>query len=211
MAKVYVTGPVHMWAGVGGQDLNSKTPLYLGTGQQAPDIDIKCEWDQVMNDLSGTKLGFDDLYEGTEAMISFVLNRFKYATLLRMMSRPNYAQGTPGMEVSGDVGTLMGHENMTFPFWCKFPYNAKPFQNDMPAGLRFWSCKLLSPDKIQGGTKDKKIHCIVHAKRAFTNKSSPLGGPSIVYNGGGAASVNNLDGGTFKLYDYDMNGLPAFD
>lgn len=200
MAKAYCTGPVHLWTGTGGA-LGANTPQYLGTFEQAPDIDIKGEWDQVMNDLSGSKLPLDRLFEGEEGMVSGVLTRFNWPTLRRLMARPRFV-GTPGFNPSGDIGTYMGQEGCSYNLWCLFPYRDKAFQGaagDMPAGIRFLSAFLLSPEKIHGGTKAKKVQVVFQAQRAFST-SKGLGDSS-------------RGGGSFTLYDYSMAAVQdlAFD
>lgn len=194
MAQVYVTGPALIYAGLA--NALGTSPVFVGTGESAPDIDIKAEFDPVMNDLGGTRVPFDRCFEGEEGMVSVVLNRFNWSAIRQMMSRPRFFTGTPGSNPSGDVGTLMGQEGMTFNLWLVWPFSTKAAMgggaaaNAMPSAVRFVSAFLLSPDKIQSGTKDQKLHLIWQCQRGFS-----------VTAGGNGASITG-SAGSFILYDY---------
>lgn len=201
MAQLWCTGPAHLYVGLGGSK-TGKTPLYLGTAETKPDIDIKGEVEGVMNDVAGSKLPMDELWEGEEAMISFVLTRWNMPVVLSLMSQPDPFGGAGGVNAQDDVGTLFLTENYSFPFWVRFPYAAsKGAMAGMVFGYRFWACKILSPKKIEPGTRAMKHHFIVHAKRTYTNATSPAGTGML---SGGPNAV-------FRLYDHNMTGLPAID
>jgi hypothetical protein len=194
MAQLWCTGPAHIYVGV----TTSRAPLYLGTAETKPDIDIRGEFEGVMNDLSGSKIPMDELWEGEEGMISFVLTRWNMNVALLMMAQPNFT-GTPGLNSQDDMGTLMLTEGLSYPVWIRFPYaTSKVAMAGMVAGYRFWSCILLAPKKIEPGTRAMKKHFALKAKRAFTSDAAPNNLPLK----GGSSAV-------WRLYDHDMSGLPT--
>jgi len=195
MAKLYSTGPVLIFTNA----LNTG-PAYFGTGQQAPDIQTKPEWEQVMNDLGGTRVPFDRCYEDAEAITSVVINRYNEAQLEAMMSRPDTDLSTAGSTGSGEIGTLMGQEGMLFTVWLMFPYAPKPYQtSDAVSGYRFPGSMLFGPENIKGGTKDKTVSLTWQHQRVFS-----------VAPGAYVTGVGAVPGvGSFVLYDHNMAGLPA--
>lgn len=201
MAKVYCTGPAHLFVGVG--DLVNKTPLYLGTAESAPQISWRREYELVMNDLGGARLPLDRTAQGEEATISAVLTRWNESVFSRLMSVPVYTatRGQESTQPGDDLGTVMGQEGFTFPVWITFPYAVShaAFVGDMPPGYRFWSCINMA-DAIMPGTRAKKHQVMFQATRAWTAKSAPVG--SLTESGGGALLARMV------LYDNDMSGLP---
>lgn len=198
MAKAYCTGPVHLWVGIAG----GHGPRYLGTGESAPDIEIKAEFEPLTADLAGGKVPFDRMFLGEEGLVSCVLTRWNWSVLRKMMARPSADTGTPGHNVSGDVGTVMGLEGKTYPLWCQFPYQEKAFQADMPGGVHFLSAFLLSPDKIKGGAVAKRVHVVFLCQRL------KLGDTDYVKTGTELALFQRT---TFTLYDYDMSAIQGRD
>ncbi len=202
MAKLWATGPVHIFVGISG---TAKSPIYLGTGETAPNIDIKIEYSPVMNDIGGDRLPFDRIYEGSEADISVVLTRWNEPTVAALMSVPN-AAGVRGRQTPTDLGTLMGSEGYTFPVWLLFPrspLNAGGLlaQAGMPAGYRFFSCINMG-DSMQFGTRANKHHVMVHATRGWNRPG--------VYNPAIVGSFNNATADTtFTLYDHNMSQINA--
>ncbi len=179
MARIYSTGPALIYAGV--NDAPGVVPVFIGTCQSAPEIDIQPSFHHVMNDLGGNQKPFDRMWEGEEGMVSGVLNRFNYLTLLRMMSRPRTNTATPGtagINISGDVGTLMGQEGLTYHLWVAFPKGGTLPYPDLVPGYHFYAAMLLGPDKIQPGTKDLGVHCIWQCQRQFNPAGAGLGIPT---------------------------------
>lgn len=208
MAKLWTTGPVLMYAGVGGS-ASSRSILFLGTGEEAPEINLHREYEPVRNDLSGTVLPMDETYEGQEAMVSVVMNRFNWLTLLRCQtaSEANFGSLTPGSDVAGAIGSLMAQEGQTFPLYCVFPYATRASMATMPLGYRFWSAKMIGPDNIKGGTRNKKIHCQFKCMRSYTASTNPLSGPAVGGTPGLGAGFSSVG----ILYDFNVTGVPAID
>lgn len=201
MAKLYTTGPAHLFVGVG--NVSSKEPVYLGTAETAPDIDIQREYEGVPNDLGGSRLPMDRIYEGEEGMVGGVLTRWNEEVIAALMSVPDFENGTRGLNNQFDLGTLMGSEGFAFPVWVVFPYASKPAFAGMPAGYRFWSCINMS-EGIRPGTRAKRHQVLFKAQRSFTTSSTPSV-PYSVQNGVGITAA------TWRLYDHDMSGLPDID
>lgn len=198
--QTWTTGPAHLYAGVGGASLSAKTPLYLGTAETKPDIDIEGAYEALMNDLGGSRMPFDRSWQAEEGAISFVLTRWDYGVALRMMCSPNYLANAAGDNLLEDVGSLMGMEGNTFPFWVVFPKQLINPYTRMPAGFRFWSCVCEYPRRLEPGTRPHKIGMVIRAQRAWPGTaSSPIGLASTMGN----VSVGSI------LYDFDMSGLPA--
>lgn len=177
MAQPFVTGPCHLFLGLGalGQ------PLYLGTGERAPWIEIKAEWEPLFNDLGGTKVPIDEAYEGEHGFVGVDLTRWNESVYQLATSRTRHDLQR-GLDLSSDIGTLMVHEAAAYPLWVAFPYNSKPAYASMPPGYRFLRAHLLGPDRHEPqGTAPKKVRCLWHCLRALTSAV-----------------------GTLTLYDHDM-------
>lgn len=203
MAKLWTSGPVLVFTGTS----LSKQPEYLGTGEEAPDVEISRSFEEVKNDLAGTVLPMDRVYEGQEGMTSVVLNRYNERVLLHCQSiRPGLADNaSPGIDEVDNIGTMIGQEGWTYPLWLLFPYaTLKPSMADMKPGYRFWSSFLIGPDQIKAGTRAKRVHLMFKHQRAFTAASSPVGTVSAVGGAPNIASLINLKG---KLYDFDMSNV----
>lgn len=181
MAQPYVTGPAHIFIGVGPRG----APLYLGTSEGEPEIALLPEYDQIMNDISGSRKPMDRQFMGEEAMISAVLTRYNEIVLAAAQAR---VRGTiRGAEPFGSIGALMGGEGNAFPLWLVFPYVVKPAMaaGGMPAGYRFVQC-FDESDRMPVGTRARRVHVQFHAQRFLT-----IAG-----------------GGTGLLYDHNVAGLP---
>ncbi len=183
MAIPYVTGPVHMFVGVG----EGYSPLYLGTGERAPSIELLDEFEPVPNDIAGGKIPLDECYQGEHGFVTIDLNRFNepvyelFTAIIRGAS--------PGRQPFGTMGSLMQLEGHNYPLWLVFPYQAKPVFRDagMPAGYHFFSTHLLGPQKLEPlGTVARKIRLVWHCMRVFDPNT-----------------------GDFYLYDGDTSGLPS--
>jgi hypothetical protein len=159
MAKIFTTGPALMY-------INYGSWLYLGTAESPPDIDLIGGFDPVYNDLGGTVLPFDRIYEGEEAVISFVLNRYVQASL--DIIQAVIGSKTIGTDTFGDTGSIIGQEDRTFQYGMLFPYAAKALYTDMPRGYKFFSCFRIGPQGVRPGTRAKAHNLILRAQRYTT-------------------------------------------
>lgn len=173
------------------------------------------EFEPVFNDVMGTRLPYDYSYQGQEAFIDYMFTRFNELVYELCASVPQQIAGVPGINVDGDVGTLMVTEGKTFPVWITFPYAAKAVfgGNSMPAGYRFFACLMKGPDRHRSGTGVRKIGVHFHATRVYV---PPTAGTVLVpiqpYSpgsppGGLVSVVTNP--GLQLLYDFNTTGLPA--
>jgi hypothetical protein len=183
MATPFVSGPVHMFALIPGQS----GMLYIGTGERAPKIRLLPEWDAVMNDLGGTKLPFDYLYEGEEALVGVTLTRWNQPVLDILRTRTNRA-APPGFTLPTDLGALMVAEGLTFNLYLFFPFATKAAMaaGGMPAGYHFHYAFLQGPDDLERGTGPNKDQTMFHCVRGF-----------------------DITTGRMTLYDFSVGAMPA--
>lgn len=195
MAQPYCTGPVDLWVGIGGGvgvDGGQGSPVFLGHGERGPRISLKHAWEPVFNDLSGSQIPFDYMYEGTEALIFVDLTRWNEEVFQEITNIfNNVNRSTPGTEtgfdLAGSRGTLVNTEGYGVKLWLHFPYSVKPAMDTLVSGYRFASTILEGPDDRDPlGTSPNKIRCAWHAISLFDAQS-----------------------GAFLLYDYDMTSLGA--
>lgn len=198
MAIIHVTGPVHIYVSLPGYAWpNSATGIpsalstqpsiyYLGTGEQAPRIDISKLYEPVANDIAGSQSRpLDTLYQGQVARVSANLNRWNESVINTLDNAADAAgDSNRGVDTLSAVGSAMIHEGLTFQCWLHFPYSAAKAYGatySMPAGYRFFACRLL-PYQIDPGTKQKR--------RVFAIDCDPVYEPST---------------GKFWLYNHTMS------
>ncbi|OAI39610.1 hypothetical protein AYO40_01210 [Planctomycetaceae bacterium SCGC AG-212-D15] len=185
MAQLYCSGPVHVYFGLGG----GGSPVYFGTSESAPRIEIKHYFNTVKNDIAGDQAPFDFQWVGETATISADFTRWNNPLWLQMMSRP-FATSTAGINGIGDYGTFMVQEGATYQAWLQFPYaSTKAAMAGLEAGFHFFSTFLLSPDSKTIGMRANKVRATWFATQVF-----------------GITTGNNV---TAKLYDFSMQGLPS--
>lgn len=174
MAMPYVTGPVHVWVGVSGatpidpQTATSSLRAYLGTCESAPQIVWNSQFEPVMNDRGGSRLPYDMLYQGKDALIIGDLTVWNWVIWERIRSRPDFNE-VPDINDAFDLGSLMLTEGKCYPVWLQYPYAAKAAMAGglMPPGRHFFACFLLGPDQENPGTKVNKVHFQFQAMRAW--------------------------------------------
>lgn len=128
-------------------------PLYLGTAEVTPRIEIHRGYAGWYDDEGGTTLPADDLYEGEEGLIVADINRWNepaYAFVASIVNRLG-APSVRGFDAPQSVGSSLTYEGFRYPLWVQFPYAAKPefALAGMPACYRFFSCNLLGPDVLE--------------------------------------------------------------
>lgn len=191
MAIPYVTGPAAIFVGVSGttpvDPFVGATPVYLGHCESAPRIAWNPQFEPVMNDLAGSRLPYDMLYQGKDAMIIGDLTIWNWLIWDRVRSRPDF-NDVPDTNDRFDLGSLMLTEGKCFPLWITYPYVAKAAMaaGGMPAGRHFLATYLVGPDNEDPGTRVNKVHVQFHALRAW----------------------DPVTGG-HKLSDANMTGVPA--
>ena len=193
MAQDYCTGPVDIWVGIGNGlaiDGGAGSPVFLGHGERGPRISLKHAWEPVFNDLSGSQIPYDYMYEGTEALIFVDLTRWNELVFQEITNLFNsFNRQTPGSDAGTDLagsrGALVLTEGYYLPLWLHFPYAIKPAMNTLPAGYRFRATIMEGPDDRDPlGTSPNKIRLAWHAISLFDPVT-----------------------GAFTLYDFDMTAL----
>lgn len=172
--------------------LRGYVPLYLGTGEEGVDMDFGTHFSPLYEDEAGGEVPSERIYEGQEAWIWSdinVYNELLYAymasrTSAGIFSTPPFGVSAPrGIDLEGDVGTLMAAEGATFPLWVVFPYAGKArfARNYMPPGYRFFATSMEN-DKLPVGNKARKVRAVWYAQRVKA-------------------------GGAWCLYDHNMSGI----
>ncbi len=209
-SSLWCTGPAYLYAGVGA----AYAPVFVGTSDTPPGFDLVRGFEPVFTDVGGTRLPTDYLYQGQEAYIDLVLTKYVESAYQAMASVPQKVAGAGGINVDGDIGTLMVTEGGAFPVWVVFPYaNKQVFSAlGMPAGYRFFACLMEGPDRHRIGTGAKKIGVHLHAVRVFLTVGQTIVIPTVGYSAGspplGLTAVVTTT--TVQLlYDFNMTGLPA--
>lgn len=191
MAQPFVRGPAHCFVGIG----PGQTPVYLGTAERSPRIQIRPSWSPVFNDIAGQKVPFDWSFDGEEGYVVYDFTRWNEAVWEACQTRPfpPIAGGITGTNVAGDIGTLMLTEGAGYPLWILFPYTLKLAYATQPLGYHFFRTWLMGPDDLdENNTSAARIRGVWYCSRAPT-----LNIP--------AAGLN------FSLYDGNMAGLPPID
>ncbi len=201
--QLWSTGPALIY--VGGPSTAPGSAFFVGTCETKPAIDINFAFKPVMNDLAGD-VSMDEMFVGMDGMVTIDLNKFNYPTAEALATLPNTAgalTGAPtsaaGINIPGDIGSLMFTEGLGFILYIRFPYALKPAYgsgvgppvgNGMVPGYRFPACKV-NKESIASGTTPHNKRFIIDCKRAFD--------PSV---------QNNYGYGKFTCFDTAVSGLP---
>lgn len=205
MAQPFVTGPCHIYCGVG----SGLGPLYLGTCEAAPRIQMSPGWSPLMNDISGDQKPYDYLYQGQDAKVFGDLTVLNWPVLTIVQNRVPRGSPLPGLDPLGSVGTLMVTEGQAYPLWIHFPYGGATGSHaamvTIPGGYHFFYAWLLGPDEIDPGTKANKVHVQFHCQKGPV---TTIVGPTSPQGIAGATVLPTATG-HFGLYDFNMTGIPA--
>lgn len=185
MAAIYSTGPALAYVNVltiagGVVTTPNGTATYLGTFERPPKINISPAYTPVMNDLGGTVLPTDRVFQGQEAQISGTMNRFNMTTmqgLMRQNGLPavivapgNQAAGLAigeGTNTLAAYGGLMNQDVLGFVFYIVFSRGAVAAQTavGLIPGYRFFSTFLEGPHDISAGSGEFKQAVSFRAQR----------------------------------------------
>jgi hypothetical protein len=160
---------------------------YLGTCEKAPRIIERPAWQPLFSDQGGTRVPFDIAYQGTEAFTFARMTRWNENVLSAIQSRPD-PRGFRGINLGGDIGTLMLSEGLAYEVRIYFPYATKAIYTaaGMPPGYRFPASFLEGPDELDDlGTSPRIINLTFHHLRTF-----------------------NPTTGIFGTYDHSVGDLP---
>jgi hypothetical protein len=196
MAQAFTTGPALFFVNpnVQGQVAVSpglgtaSPPIFLGTSEQAPKIELHDEWEPIFNDLSG-KVPYDMSYQGEMAHTFASLTRWNEPVLAVIQKRTRLGANIRGLDQIGDIGSLMLTQGQAYTLWVVFPFVTNPAfsTGGMPAGYRFPASYLKGPDDMPIGTRARKVGIIWESLRAY----DPTRGLFLLYDHNMAA-VNRL-------------------
>lgn len=175
MAQLWTTGPAHWFVSPPAPTVASmlSAAAYLGTCEEPPDIDKRPAWEPVFNQLGGTKVPFDQLFEGEDALIDATVNRFNMPPQIALddyVRTPGILAGgaaTPGVSEPGDIGTLMLTESRCHVLIVVFPYTAKAAYAGQEAGYLFPSVLLEGNTVRRVGTVARAARLVWHAIRTL--------------------------------------------
>lgn len=175
MSQPYNTGGVFVFVGLG----SGNSPLFLGTGLRAPKQQIQRFYSPIYNDIAGEAVEYDNIYQGQRGAVTVELTKWRQATLdiLQSIPLPPGGAANPGIDILGDVGTMMLTENFTFPLWILYDYGAsgrgpKAAQigapsGGLPPGRRWRAAILDGPDDETVGTGANSIMLSWRCGRAY--------------------------------------------
>jgi len=144
----HVTGPVKVSVGAD----------VLGYGERGPRIRHIKHYAPVFCDLGGTRVPFDECYEGEEAFVTIRLSVFDQAVLKNLRTEPAEEAGAYAGSV---VGSLMMTEQLRFELKLEFPYSQR--MPGMPASRTYKNAELDSDDTATGTEAeyvDLTFHCL---------------------------------------------------
>ena len=221
MSQPYISGPVHIYVGVVGgitgnvviadtgtkgegseevdeglflsANINSYTPAYLGTCQEAPKIRTNTSWAPIVNELWGNQEPYDVTYQGSYCDIYGALTKWDWNVYTRCQCRPNSLGGLWGQDDLLSVGTMMVTEGFAYPIWLYFPYYQNKLifiNNGAPPVYRFWAGFLVGPEEENLGTKPNSINIQFRCMRKFNPVSRKFVLVDRVANG---AFLNDLN------------------
>src|SRR5271166_6121593 len=153
-AYLHCTGPIFVYS----LDA-SGNPQQLGTCEQYPISQDDYSWDEVMNDIGGSMIGFDEQYMGQLEVFSLELNRFNIAvsSFEEAAPSPGSTITVPGFDNALSRGMFLNQNSQGFPLWLKFSFfgtaNATP---DLPIGVFYPNCRMIRASRPQQGTKTLK-------------------------------------------------------
>lgn len=195
--QTYCTGAARVWVAFptsynyySGATFGPPEPF--GTCERAPRPRIIRQWEDIFNDLGGTKIPFDRMYQGQIGMVGGTMTRWRERVATALAATPSQ-QGlgtTPGTDVLGDVGAIMGLEGFTYQVWVEYIYGtslvnkAAMVLGQMPDGFHFFASIYEGPDDHSVGTGPKKLDFTFYGLRRYMTQT-----------------------GDFDLYDFDMSAI----
>ena len=216
MPQLYSTGPCLIWVRIpisiyptyDAEPPPPSYPLFLGTCESAPYIYVRPGWEPYHSDLGGTKIAYDTAYAGQDGLVQGMLNRYcetvykilaDRAALVNPLAPPE--DGGCGNNASGELGSYMLTENLTYDLWTVFPYASKAAFNqevngNMPACYHFPGAYLMGPDRQRVGSGvAKAVLMNWHCLRVPSTPSLDLG---------------DFATGSWTLYDFDASALNGY-
>lgn len=195
-ASPYVSGAVPVFVGFysGGPIAQGSTIIapqsisFLGHTENGLDIQYEHRYAPFRVDLGG-EVEADQCYQGTTAIITAVLSRWDDAVYQLLVGPP--VGDTLGLDLPGDIGTLVTQEGACTQLVLPFPYANKAAYAAQVDGVRFFSCTLTQDNWKMLGTRPRLLALTWKANRVFV------------------PGVSNFFGyGAWTLFDQNISGLP---
>jgi hypothetical protein len=181
MAQLWSTGPVDVFVAAG----PGFTPIFLGHGKTAPQINLIRRYENRMSDLGGSQIPHARTYQGQYAIVAMTLERWDWTTLtiIEDIARTGTA---PGVDAAGTIGQIMETTPALYLIlYLRFEY----LSGNVVPGYRFVRAYPENEEAIQPGTTDNTIGLHFYCGRAL----GTLSGTGI----------------PVQVYDYSVAGLPA--
>ena len=187
MATPFVPGAAPIWLGGAGLDT-----FFLGWSERGVSLDLTPNWRPYYCDLGGDE-PMDFSYQGQGATISFTLVRWNPTALAVIEDYVGSFTGTaPGVDVAGEIGTLMDYENLALSLWVGFPYAARVAYSNNMLGYHFFRVIPVRESLPERGSRPAKVNMTLRAVRSLL--MTPV-------------TQNGLVAGALGLYDFDMTAI----
>lgn len=153
MADFLVTGPAHIFFKFPGQS----NYLYYGTTETTPQIRVVPAYKPVFNNIAGTEVPMDKVWQGEYAAIVIDMNRTVESVYATLQQKPRFGQGAlavaAGSESKADRGLLLNQNGTGMQLVLAHQYyNLPQAVADLPAGYTFYSVSNEADDQNNIGT-----------------------------------------------------------
>ena len=164
MSQVYVSGPTEVHVGVGA----AGALQFFGWSENGVRINFDGGFEDVMSDVSGTRVPFDCQAMAMQAFITADMNVYNEGIYRQMANRVGLAASGEGAFPAGDVGYLMRTEAQAgasgmFALLVYSPYSTKGVFSTMDACYNFPTAYLADSAEMELSSKAKHIRCIFRA------------------------------------------------
>lgn len=170
--QLLTPGPTYLQVGTGAAGVLE----HLGWTERGIRGTFDGGFEDVMTDVSGTRVPFDILYQGEQAFITADLNL--YDELILNKVNPRRLGDTEGVVATTAVGSLLRLEGFMFRLLIFCPYSAKAAFANMRPAYNFLKAHLDAAREIELSSRVKIVRCIF---RAIPDWSQTSGG-GILYN-----------------------------
>lgn len=170
--QVHVTGPVHTWVQVPGDQIR-----YLGTCEVTPQVQLISYAQDAMNDLAGKTLPFQRTDDGSEAVLAMMVNYFSKSAVAAIKASGVAAgrQVRPGVETRWSRGGVKFGVT-TFGLWHVFDnyFNPGGTTVGLEIGYYYPQCEWVNLDVSKMGTQVQSQLVVVHARPQFLPQANPF-------------------------------------
>jgi hypothetical protein len=161
-AQFWVPGPSYVQVGTGA----SGALAHLGWSESGISVEFNSEFEDVMCDLGGQKIGTDQIYHGQDATITADIVRYDEAVMNALLAR--IQGGTTGAVGAGQIGSLMIGQALTQRLLIVCPYSTQTSYTGMTAAYNFLNTYLVGVSKVELGSKVKKYRAVWRAVPSWT-------------------------------------------